>query len=191
MNKDALEQILNEYSIKNRGIERYYERLAHKFALEYIEKFTIGKIMSLVNISGAIPFSRLNLKETFCERDADDLLITDNLIFYVNSKPLLEMDSKFHIINIWTNEKKERFNTLIHIEDYLGHLKENEINSILESLKIYNEHRTFLSIFYRYVLCLLEEKADIYGQNARIGLFKNAYFDVLNYEPLKLEELKR
>lgn len=191
MDRTTLETILNEYAInKNKG-ENYYISLALRFASLYISAFPEKKILDILDFNHSIKFSRLNIESLLDLDDANDLSFEDNYIFYLDNKPSFEMDAKRNVINTWHDGKKVTSNSPINVLNYVSSLEEREREILIVKLQEYQEHSIFLSYFYQYVLSILEESVSTNIDSARVGLFKNAYFNILNYTPLDLDILKR
>ena len=191
MNKNELANILKEYGIKDFSNKDYYIKLALKFTDSYLKFFTEQTILNILDFSSVIEFSRLPFNKTFSKDEINSISFQDITTFYLDGKPSFEMDSKKNVINIWRKGEKVRLNSVVDVLSYINSLYEKDCNSLMLKLEEYQKHRIFLSNFYQYVLCLLEEKAVSDIDSARIGLFKNAYFDILNYVLFEFNELKR
>ena len=94
-------------------------------------------------------------------------------------------------LNYWENDEKHRFNILTDLLEHISSLDVEMKKAVMEELGEFQEHLLFLNYFYNYVLFLLEKTAITKVDIARIGLFKNAYFDILNFVPINTEILKR
>lgn len=125
------------------------------------------------------------------DKDISELFFDDRKVFYYDGKPCLEIDLKMQALNYWVDDEKYRFNILIDLLERLSSLDVEMKRAVMEELGEFQEHLLFLNYFYNYVLFLLEKMAITKVDIARIGLFKNAYFDILNFVPINIETLKR
>ncbi len=191
MNKDEFLIKLQEYGSKKHNDENYYLEVATDFAKKYIEFFSEKKLTSLANFNAFISFSRLSNNDFKVDKDVSELFFDDRKIFYYIGKPCLEIDLKMQVLNYWVDDEKYHFNILIDLLEYIISLNDEMKKEIMEELEEFQEYLLFLNYFYNCVLFLLEEMAVTKVDIARIGLFKNAYFDILNFVPINIETLKR
>lgn len=191
MNRDEFLIKLQEYGSKKHNDENYYLEFATDFAKKYIEIFNEEKLTSLANLNAFISFSRLSNNDFKVDKDVSELFFDDRKIFYYEGNPCLEINLKMQTLNYWTNGEKYRFNVLTDLLEHINSLDNEAKKAVMGELDEFQEHLSFLNCFYSYVLSLLEEAALTKVDIARIGLFKNAYFDILNFVPINTETLKR
>lgn len=191
MNRNQLLIKLQEYGSKKHNDEKYYLEFATDFANKYVEIFNERKLESLANLNDFISFSRLSNNNFKVDKDVSELFFEDRKVFYCDDKPCLEINLKMQALNYWVDDEKYHFNILIDLLEHISSLDVEMKKAVMEELGEFQEHLLFLNYFYNYVLSLLEEMAIIKVDIARIGLFKNAYFDILNFVPINTETLKR
>lgn len=191
MNRNEILIKLQEYGSKKHNDENYYLEVAKDFANKYVEVFNEKKLISLANFNDFISFSRLSNNRFKVDKDISELFFDDRKIFYYDDKPCLEINLKMQALNYWENDEKHRFNILTDLLEHISSLDVEMKKAVMEELGEFQEHLLFLNYFYNYVLFLLEKMAITKVDIARIGLFKNAYFDILNFAPINTEILKR
>lgn len=191
MNKEEIKNVLVEEGLKQYNEDDYFIIQAMIFADSYIKYFSDKKILSLMNFSSVIMNFRLPVKNLFKDENGKVYDFTDKYILYLEDMPCLEFNSKRQVTYIWTDGKKEKIGYKTDVLSYINSFYDSDREELLEELAKYQEQCIFLSCFYQYVLILLKEKEYNEIDSVRIGAFKNAYFDILNYVPYDLYALKR
>lgn len=188
MNKDELLNKLHEYGVKKYNNENYYLDIASYFAKKYVEYFDEAKIVSTLDSQSMLEASKLPVVNY---NGISSLILDNKKVFYYEDKPCFEIDMKLNVLSYWVNDEKYQFNIITSALDYINSLNDEKRFCLLGEFDKLQEELLLLKYAYNYVLYLLEEMIVTKIDSVRVGLFKNAYFDILNFVPINMEVLKR
>lgn len=182
--KEVYKEKLLEYGIKQ-GINDFYVELATKLAEQYCQYFCIQKFQYIfygiinTNEKTRLPYYKL---KTFTPEEVDYLYFEDTEIFYI--KPSLysyiRINLKNEVLNLVIDNKEVFLKKVFTLEEIILYLKKQNKYIDSEEIENYQEKLYLKSLIYNYAYCIIEENSTLDEEYARAGMFKNAYYDIMN-----------
>lgn len=183
MNKEAIEKaLLEKSSILNTNLLS----LAKRIASTYIKHFTKVRIEQLdfskIDTKKATRLN-LNYQLDFNKGEKELLSFSEEIKIQINEESFFVVDLKGYVIKfVWNNEEM-LFHHIQNINDFLTNMEDQmDVEEIKRYLKKQEEELYIKSLIYKYAYILLEEQAKSNIDYARAGMFKNAYFDIIEYQ---------
>lgn len=183
MNIEYLEENLRKLGLLMNN-ENYYIDLGKRVAASYQKEFTASIINHMECIHGStIHNTRLNI-QNFPIFDQKFLTFHDEYKLYLNQNSYVIVNLKGEVVELVINHKQVLLSKVLYFEDLNDYLK-NKIK-----VTIHQDFRWDLfipSLIYQYAYLLLEKNAIQDIDYARAGMFKNAYFDILEISKYLLD----
>lgn len=180
------EIIIQQLITKSESIKINLLYLAEKLAKEYINYFSSLKIKKLkYNKLDTFKTTRLDIisHKSFSEEEKEILKFQDKHRFTINRNSYMIINLKGYIIKFIWNNKELIYDHVLTLQELLSNSEiQNSIKINKELINHYHESLYLKSLIYAYAYNILIASAKNDIDYARAGMFKNAYFDIIEYQ---------
>lgn len=194
MNREEIENQLLEIE-QDRNFDFSLIKLVNKMTLVYDLSFPRKKLDELVfKGNDTKKATRPNYSEfnIFTKEELELLNFEDKKRFNINDNSYFIIDLKGYVKEVVLNNRKQYFFRVITLDEMLDYI-ENKIGQFNRKIiDNYKENLYLKSLLYKYAYILLEEDIKDSTDMTLVGMFKNAYFDIIELSSTFLDaKLKR